>query len=172
MKKFPPYVTSLPVHELENIYCLPGVFKAIGQHLSLELPDIASLYDEFIAQAKGRFRGEFLAKQIIERFKRRCSGALDTVVNKLEVILGDELFSFSSFQQWVNKAKSWYSQHGANSANSVSLDAKGRHCMRGSDFMRACDDEAFPVTVYRVSTGSGLAFERRKDAQKTTDLDS
>ena len=85
LKKFPPYLTSLPVHELENIYCLPGVFKAIGQHLSLELPDIASLYDEFIAQAKGRFRGEFLAKQIIERFKRRCSGALDTVVNKLEV---------------------------------------------------------------------------------------
>jgi len=86
LKRFPAYVTSLPVHELENIYCLPGVFKAIGQHLSLEIPDIDNLYDEFIAQSKGRFKGEVLAKQIIERFKRRCSGGLDTVVNNLEVI--------------------------------------------------------------------------------------
>lgn len=86
LKKFPAYVTSLSLHELENIYCLPGVFKAIGQHLSLEISAIDNLYDKFIAQAKGRFKGELLAKQIIERFKRRCSGGLDTVVNKLEVI--------------------------------------------------------------------------------------
>lgn len=86
LKKFPAYVKSLPMHELENIYCLPGVFKAIGQHLSLEISDIDNLYDEFISQAKARFKEESLAKQIIERFKRRCSGGLDAVVNKLEVI--------------------------------------------------------------------------------------
>ena len=74
------------MHELENIYCLPGVFKAIGHHLSLEISDIDSLYDEFIAKAKARFKGELLAKQILERFKRRCSRGLDTVVNKLDVI--------------------------------------------------------------------------------------
>jgi ABC-type branched-subunit amino acid transport system ATPase component len=87
LKTFPAYVTPLPVHELENIYCLPGLFKAIGQHLlSLEPSDIDKRYDGFIVQAKERFKGEVLAKQIVERFKCRCSGGLDTVMNNLQVI--------------------------------------------------------------------------------------
>jgi len=86
LKTFPANVTPLPVHELENIYCLPGLFKAIGQHLSLELSDIDNHYDEFIAQAKGRFKEELLAKQIFERFKCRCSAGLNTVLNDLKVI--------------------------------------------------------------------------------------
>jgi len=85
-EKFPAYVTPLPVHELENIYCLPEVFKAIGQHLSLEVSDLDELYTQFIIQAKERFKGELLAKQIVERFKCRCSGGLNTVVNDLQVI--------------------------------------------------------------------------------------
>jgi len=86
LKKFPAYVTPLPMHELENIYCLPGVFKAIGQYLSLEPSDVDERYNRFIVQARERFKGELLAKQIVERFKCRCSGGLDTVVNKLQVI--------------------------------------------------------------------------------------
>ena len=81
---FPSYLKPLPLHELENIYCLPGLFKAIGQHLSIS--NIDNLYDEFIAQAKGRFKEELLAKQIVERFKCRCNGGLDTVLNDLQVI--------------------------------------------------------------------------------------
>lgn len=84
LEKFPPHVTPLPLHELENIYCLPALFKAIGQHLSLS--DIDNRYNEFISQAKRRFQGELLAKQIFERFKCRCSGGLDTVLNDLHVI--------------------------------------------------------------------------------------
>lgn len=85
-EKFPSCVTPLPVHELENVYCLPGIFKAIGQHLSLEQSDVDERYNQFIVQAKERFKGELLAKQIVERFKCRCSGGLDAVVNKLHVI--------------------------------------------------------------------------------------
>lgn len=72
------------MHELENVYCLPGVFAAIGQHLSLDPSDIDMRYDQFIAQAKERFKGEVLAKQVVERFKCRCSGGLDKVVNQLQ----------------------------------------------------------------------------------------
>jgi len=86
LNTFPAYVTPLPVHELENIYCLPEVFKAIGQHMSIGLSDVEKRYDQFIVQAKERFKGELLAKQIVERFKCRCNGGLDTVVNKLQVI--------------------------------------------------------------------------------------
>jgi len=84
LSTFPPYVKPLPVHELENIYCLPGLFKVIGQHLSVS--NIDNRYDEFIANAKGHFKEELLAKQIVERFKCRCSGGLDTVLNDLKVI--------------------------------------------------------------------------------------
>ena len=69
-------------------------------------------------------------------------------MNKVVVILGEELFSFSCFHQWVNKTHSWYRQHDANSNNSLAIDAKGRVCMRGKDFMRARDEESFPVKVY------------------------
>ncbi len=84
LSAFPPYANPLPVHELENIYCLPGLFKAIAQYLSLS--DIDNRYNEFIAQAKARFKGELLAKQVVERFKCRCSGGLDTVLNDLHII--------------------------------------------------------------------------------------
>jgi ABC-type cobalamin/Fe3+-siderophores transport system ATPase subunit len=81
---FPAYVRPLPVHELENIYCLPGLFKAVGQHLSLS--NIDNRYDQFIAQAKARFKGELLAKQVVERFRCRCSARLLTVLNDLKII--------------------------------------------------------------------------------------
>ena len=84
LKKFPAYVTPLPVHELENIYCLPGLFKAVGQHVSIS--NIDNRYDEFIVQAKARFKEDLLAKQIIERFKCRCGGGLNTVLNDLHVL--------------------------------------------------------------------------------------
>lgn len=86
LKSLTQSVTPLPVHELENIYCLREVFTAIGQHLSLDLPDIEQRYNKFITQAKERFKGDVLAKQILERFKCRCSGGLDKVTNELHVI--------------------------------------------------------------------------------------
>ncbi len=86
LKTFPNYITPLKVHEIENIYCLPEVFSAIGQHFSLEIPVIGELYEKFIIQAKERFKGELLARQILERFKRRCIGRLNTVTNDLHVI--------------------------------------------------------------------------------------
>jgi len=86
LKSFPQSVIPLRVHELENIYCLPEVFAAIGQHLSLDQSDIEERYNQSITQAKGRFKEHLLAKQLVERFKRRCSGGLDTEVNKLPVI--------------------------------------------------------------------------------------
>lgn len=86
LDKLPSCVTPLPVHELENIYCLPGIFHAIAQHLSLAQADANERYDQFILQARERFKGELLAKQIVERFKCRCSGGLETLMNKLQII--------------------------------------------------------------------------------------
>lgn len=71
-------------------------------------------------------------------------------MNKLEVTLGEELFSFSSFEQWVNKAQSWYAQHRAGDGRFIAVDQSGRICRIGRDFMRARDEEDFPVRVFRV----------------------
>lgn len=54
---------------------------------------------------------------------------------------GETVFrAFPSFQTWVNKASTWVN-------GGTCLDAKGRQCKIGADFMRARDEGTFPVTV-------------------------
>ncbi|WP_126975553.1 phage Gp37/Gp68 family protein [Frigidibacter oleivorans] len=54
---------------------------------------------------------------------------------------GEQVFrTFPDFQTWINKAPTWVN-------GGVCLDAAGRHCTRGADFMRARDEGTFPVTV-------------------------
>ena len=55
---------------------------------------------------------------------------------------------FDSFQQWVNKARSWLC--GYKSKDIIALDTKGRECTCGKDMQLARDENAFPVTVYEV----------------------
>ena len=62
--------------------------------------------------------------------------------------LGPELFRFTSFTQWVNKASSWYATCGIRSSYTVAVDNVGRICLRGSHFMLARDEGVFPVVVY------------------------
>jgi len=56
---------------------------------------------------------------------------------------------FASFNEWVNRASLWLTSHEKYNPEygfvAVCFDAKGRHCTRGADFMRARDEDAFPV---------------------------
>ncbi len=70
---------------------------------------------------------------------------------KVRVQLGNEIFRFTSFSQWVNKASSWF--RGARLRDGygyVCVDAKGRICQIRKHFMRARDEDSFPVVVYAV----------------------
>lgn len=49
---------------------------------------------------------------------------------------------FTTFPTWVNKASSWIDD------KAICIDAKGRRCLRGADFMRARDEDAFPVRFF------------------------
>lgn len=70
---------------------------------------------------------------------------------KVRVRLGDEIFRFTSFSQWVNKASSWFRGAGLRGGfGYVCVDAKGRICQIGKHFMRARDDDSFPIVVYAV----------------------
>lgn len=74
----------------------------------------------------------------------------DVVVTQRHVQVGPQVLEFTSFQQWVDKGKSWYANCGVRSHKLINLDAKGRVVVSGKEFMRARDDGSFPVTVYSI----------------------
>lgn len=51
---------------------------------------------------------------------------------------------FDTFTEWCNKAPSWLTRRGTD-VHAICYDAKGRLCTIGGDFMRARDENAFPV---------------------------
>ena len=51
--------------------------------------------------------------------------------------------AFASFGQWVNRATAWI-----GGENALCLDAKDRVCLNGGDFMRARDEQVFPVRFW------------------------
>ena len=71
-----------------------------------------------------------------------------------EVILRSELFAFSSFADWVATAQRRFWAAGITtsrvSQECICIDAHGRICKVGKQFIRARDADAFPVTVYRI----------------------
>lgn len=50
---------------------------------------------------------------------------------------------FACFYTWVNKATSWI-----GGTNPICADARDRICRNGADFMRARDEDAFPVRFW------------------------
>lgn len=70
--------------------------------------------------------------------------------NNIPITVGELLFQFSSFAQWVGKASSWFRNSGVTSERTICVDIKGRVCRTGKEFMRARDDGSFPIRVYAI----------------------
>lgn len=64
------------------------------------------------------------------------------------VALGPKVFSFASFDAWVNGAQRMWRFHGVIGADTLCIDQRGRVCGWGKHFMTARDESAFPVDVY------------------------
>jgi hypothetical protein len=64
------------------------------------------------------------------------------------VQLGAALFFFPTFNKWVSNAQTAWKGMGVRADDTLCIDAKGRICSIGRDFMIARDEDAFPVTVY------------------------
>jgi hypothetical protein len=64
------------------------------------------------------------------------------------------MLEFSSFQQWVDHAASWFVRAKKEFCTNkyICLDNKGRVCMSGGEFMRADREGTFPVKVYSILT--------------------
>ncbi len=65
---------------------------------------------------------------------------------------------FAAFHEWVNKATSWI-----GGTNPLCVDAQGRICRMGKDFMRARDEGAFPVRFWFGAGGQSEAERRRSE---------
>lgn len=79
------------------------------------------------------------AKQVEHSAATHCS---------LSIVVGDELFAFASFEQWVNKASGWFRSYRVRSEDVICVDSAGRICRVGKQFMRARDDGSFPIRVF------------------------
>jgi hypothetical protein len=69
---------------------------------------------------------------------------------KITVMAGDEVFSFSDFENWCDTARDKFAVAGLRGADSLCVDTQDRLCRSGKEFMRAQDDGSFPVRVYRA----------------------
>ena len=73
---------------------------------------------------------------------------------------------FDTFQDWANhasRALTGNTGSAGEDVRAVCIDAKGRRCNCGNDFIRARDEDAFPVRYFwnftakaRASSASGL----------------
>jgi len=77
---------------------------------------------------------------------------------KREVVLGRELFSFSTYSTWQENAENWFSYSGVPLVETICLDMLGRVCATAADFHRALIDGTYPIIVYTTNL-SGI-FER------------
>ena len=76
------------------------------------------------------------------------------MTNQVLIQLGKKLFQFSSFDNWVDTATAKFKKAGISPSDVVCIDAYGRLCLSGKEFMRARDQKAFPVRVYAVRLDS------------------
>ena len=85
LDSLPPSVFALPLHEVENLLCVSDVFLCVARHLGTSEDDAKEQYDAAIVGAKAKFDGPFLAKQISERFRRRCQHEFSSSLSSLEI---------------------------------------------------------------------------------------
>jgi hypothetical protein len=121
--------------------------------------DELNAHDEMFDRLTGMFARHGVAEpaegfkkawQWIHSCVRDMGKQLDAANAKLKagVAYGPEAFRFVTFMSWVNMASSWFEFFGLTGKTAVCLDAKGRICRLGRDFMQARDENAFPVTVH------------------------
>jgi len=76
IQALPAEVTVLGVHEIESVYCLPGVIAAVASHLKQDFD--LDLYTQVI---RGSISDLVIRKAIVDRWKRRLEPHLESIVS-------------------------------------------------------------------------------------------
>lgn len=85
LESLPDGISVLPVHEIESLFCVKQVFISLAIHMGKNDSEANDLYEDFLSEAKSRFKDELLSKQISERFRYRCENQVHKAMNILNV---------------------------------------------------------------------------------------
>lgn len=87
--------------------------------------------------------------EIFQKLKTNCERAsrpFEGVVIKL----GAELFQFDDYENWCDTAKRKFKKANKHSNDVICLDTQNRICGWGEHFMKARDENAFPIKCYAI----------------------
>lgn len=68
----------------------------------------------------------------------------------MQIEHGEKLFEFPTFNDWCNTAQYKFASARVNGTRVVAVDQQGRICAWGEHFMKARDENTFPVEVFRL----------------------
>jgi len=85
LQAVPDGITVLPCHEVESILCRKDIFVAVAEHQGWPLAETEEKYGGFLTEAKAKFRGGLLTKQVSERFRCRCEEQVRGTMNALSI---------------------------------------------------------------------------------------
>jgi hypothetical protein len=91
-----------------------------------------------------KLMGDTYDEQLVKEIQN--SNRLDGVVIKL----GAELFQFDDYENWCDTAKRKFKKANKHSNDVICLDTQNRICGWGEHFMKARDENAFPIKCYAI----------------------
>ncbi len=71
-------------------------------------------------------------------------------MSHIQSIRAEFLFEFSTKQEWINKAQSWFAPYLSKAEKTICLDTGGNVLTTGKDFADADVLKTYPVKVYRL----------------------
>ena len=77
------FVKALPVSEIEGLFCIESIFKALAIHNGSDAATAQKQFDAFAAEARSAFKDALLNKQILERAKMRVEIEQKALLNPI-----------------------------------------------------------------------------------------
>lgn len=173
LASLPAQVHCLPVHEIENLYCVRGVSEAIGNYLSISPQHISDKYNEFLGKATAIFKDGILCKQVSERFKKRYERQFFTLLNTLR--MSDDLNQLKLQYLEAMKSENWvvdpnvvFDEESKRVQDSLISDEEFLKIMPGKSFFSIASDVlGLTVSRYKELIHSSLTAESDSELWRT-----
>lgn len=99
----PDAVWPLRVHEVENLFCEPDVFRFVAKSVSVRADETEQRLEELIEHIRNTFTGDALDHQVSQRVQRRCEAEFMAALNSAMPIRdGDQLTSELDPTSWLS----------------------------------------------------------------------
>lgn len=151
------HVKAHPVSEIEGLFCLEAVFKALAKYNGADDAGAQAQFNAFSVEARGMFKGGALNKEILERAKKRTETEQKALLNPIKPNpdLATMRKAFTAAEPpggWPNYLSTVFAEEEARMNASLSGGA--------SDFVRD-----FPAKSYVNAAARHLKFVEEKMVQ-------